>query len=142
MFRILTTVALVTSFVAHGLFGCCWHHAHEISETVSTDQSTSSPCKHRHARCHYGTRNVESSQGSKSSPVHEPTGCSEGRCDLVLVQHEDSSDIGPPQWVAFLRVVQSNESVDLLSAPLLLDVGGTKARASLPHCALCQVWVI
>lgn len=144
MLRMLTTIVLAASFVAHGLLGCCWHHAHDRCATSVADQPSVSHCKHRHARYPNDVRDVKSQSDGQSAPAHEPTGCNEGRCDFVLVQQDECVDIGLAQLIHPNGVAHSNELVDVSVTPFLLgfSISASNARASSPHCALCQVWLI
>lgn len=51
MFRRLMTLVTAATFVAHGLWGCCWHHARNCPGHDEAPSSTSQPspcCKHHH----------------------------------------------------------------------------------------------
>jgi hypothetical protein len=50
MFRQLMTLLTAATFVAHGLWGCCWHHARACAHRESAHSVPTSPaagcCKH------------------------------------------------------------------------------------------------
>lgn len=141
MCQSLMTFLTAATFVAHGLFGCCWHHGHALpviaaatheahsghDESASHDSSDADECEHPDGPCH-----------------HEPSGCSESRC--VFVRNHDSTGQSAPLIVAWLPPASG---VDQVVAAVLVAQGDAlwsrriePRISSAPLYARLQVWLI
>lgn len=134
------TFLTVATFVAHGLFGCCWHHGHADAEIAvateahsghgdspSHDGLDSDECDHDDGPCH-----------------HEPSGCSKGRC--VFVRHHGSAGQSAPfvaAWLPLLSIADQGLADASRAQAHAPAAWGIEPRASSgPLHARLQVWLI
>lgn len=147
MFRFVLTILTAATFVAHGLFGCCWHHGH--THVVSRIDGA----QHRH--CHEQTQHGHSHHGlADESPEHARDGihdsdapldqaCDKGQCVFARTQDgpQLSSDVLIACGVAIVAVTGEAPSMPTAESSALV-AQNHNASLSAPCCALSQVWLI
>lgn len=147
MFQTLTTILTATTFVAHGLFGCCWHHGH-------THLLSGNGAVHEHAACHGHHRHTHhAAQGQIAEPGHDagrdsesprPTPCDEGHCVFARTQDSPNSSVDASSVSAafVLMALPCDVNLTFPVEPSALAALEPAAHFSAPLCALCQVWLI
>lgn len=101
MFQTLIIFLTATSFVAHGLLGCCWHHAHSDMGHSGASACTESSHGHSepHSACH--ERNVPVDAIDHDGDQHQCPGtphhqeCHEAHCVFTRTQDnvKDFADV-------------------------------------------------
>lgn len=148
MFQTLTKLLMATTFVAHGLLGCCWHHTH--SHVVSAEQAVveSGGCHgHRH---HHGHRSASEQaansddHGNRNSDAPHDPGCDEEHCVFIRTQDTVKSAMDVPLALVPFLVAAVFSDVQGLAE---LDSQGFGALReapppSAPLHARHQVWLI
>lgn len=157
MFRSILTILTATTFVAHGLFGCCWHHghAHEVSHVdgvkfngVKFNGAKFNGAKqgHCHDHSHHG-HDVSDEHGQNGNhDSHSPV---ERECEgdhCVFARTQD----GPQLSGDFLMACAASLVEAITDGCLQSPTGESSAIAaqsrclslSAPVCALSQLWLI
>jgi hypothetical protein len=146
MFQAFITILTATTFVAHGLFGCCWHHDHGQESLAERASGQNAGCRDAGCQGHTHSDPAASEVDHATGGEHDdecpsPSKC-EGHCIFARTQDSvDSSTDLVLASVTFLVVAGAQ------SASSVCEVRGTSTRAgfaapSSPHCALSQVWLI
>lgn len=148
MFQTLIKLLTATTFVAHGLLGCCWHHTHSHvigAERTVAERGGCHGHGHRHAHHCASERATDTDDhGNRNSDApHDPV-CNEEHCVFARTQDsvKSTADI-PPALVPFLLA-------DFPLAGSVLVVSDSQGFAALretlplpaPLHALRQVWLI
>jgi hypothetical protein len=148
MFQTLAKLLMATTFVAHGLLGCCWHHRHW--HVVSAEQAVveSDGCDgHRHDHAHRSAGEQATSSGDHGNrnpdAPHDP-GCDEEHCVFVRTQDTVKSAMDVP-----LALVPFLVGAVFTDAQGVVESGSTGFGAfrevpppSAPLHALRRVWLI
>jgi len=143
MFRRLITIVLATSFAAHGLFGCCWHHDHSHSSAGDRSVAHVSEGRDGHGHTHHRTGGTPVEQHDADDDCEHPeSGTCEGRCLFAPTQGNVKTTPDAMLFSVFFVVI-TNEPV----ASFDVEASGWRgcddvAWTSVPHCALSQVWLI
>lgn len=147
MFQTLIKLLTVTTFVAHGLLGCCWHHTH--SHVVGAERAVAEPAVTERGDCHghhcASERATDTDDhGSRNSGAPHDPGCDEEQCVFVRTQDTVKSAMDVPlALVPFLMAavfsdVQGLAESDSQRFGTFLDAPPPSA----PLHALHQVWLI
>jgi hypothetical protein len=148
MFQSLVKLLTVTAFVAHGLLGCCWHHAHVHVASAEAPKLERGHCQghdHRVALEAIGERTTATDDHERrdsGSPHDSP--CDEGDCVFVRIQDgvrcvTDATPALMPCLVpASLVNVKGQADSDSQGTTALRE---TPLRSAPPR-ALWQVWLI
>ncbi len=155
MFQTLITILTASTFVAHGLFGCCWHHGHPhwvggcgtVHQTAAVRDDDSACCRGRHVHDHReaNAQAADRDQGSHpDAQTPAPARCDEGQC--VFARAQDTAQSCEDVSLAAALFVAVVIPGDVLPAPAAeataFAASEPAARSSAPLCALCQVRLI
>jgi len=148
MFRSILTMLTAATFVAHGLFGCCWHHGH--AHTVNRVESVN--LGHCHGHAHHGHACEElageidehGQNGNHDSHLPAERECEGDHC--VFARTQD----GPQLSGDFLMACAASLVEAITDECLPLPAAESSAIAaqsrclslSAPVCALSQLWLI
>jgi hypothetical protein len=146
MFQTILTILTAATFVAHGLFGCCWHHGHAPAVSGHAKQSTACHGHGHHRHAHHGSERqiAESHHGANyDSPSPQPDLCDEADCVFARTQDGPSlsGDLLAASAVSFSAVLPGDRPLTA-AAGFSAFAADSPAASSAPHCALCQVWLI
>lgn len=130
MYQISTTLLTAATMLAHGLFGCCWHHEHSsvavhqggghvAAEHAGHFQAVAH--QHEHAKCGHKAATGETPE----APC--PHVCDGERCVFVRSSDSGAFDAG---------VASASAAYD--GAPSTFDANAAPHRGSLPQFALHQ----
>jgi hypothetical protein len=148
MFHTLMTLLTAATFVAHGLLGCCWHHAH--SHVVDGEPGSVSEvvCVGHHDHCAHSDHAVpaadsEVPQDTDHCPPPSPR-CEESDCIVLGVLVSSTSGVGTP--LSFFAVPLLGLPFVPVPLPNLgrqgLRTGSGSPPSQAPLHALSQVWLI
>jgi hypothetical protein len=147
----VVNAVVILQMLAHGILGCCWHHAHAFehlncSHLTVAAVEVAAQAFPKHTCCH-GHAPVEAAEETKSAPempsdVPEP--CSETRCSFVKALSADSTEnmlkTMVSQAIEFSPFVQfvCDEPVSLRrDLPVVL-----RSHSPVERCSLFQAWLI
>ncbi len=139
MFQTIITILTATTFVAHGLFGCCWHHEHSHSSVGDRSVAGASEGRHGHGHTHDGSTEEHDADHDCE---HPDSGTCEGHC--VFAPTQDSVTIAADAMLfSLFFVVITNEPIASFDVEAFGWMGCDEvAWSSVPHCALSQIWLI
>ena len=152
MYTTVINAVLILQMLAHGIFGCCWHHDHSAKSAscshrgvVAAKVSTSHSCRHDHSTGHrHSPESLATAQPSNEPQPVGQTPCDEGKCLFVHALIADASvnslmsavlddSIVLPTLVFIVSAVSTTTSWHQRSLVLL---------TSGERCALLQTWLI
>ena len=144
------TVVTALTMLAHSVWGCCWHHAHDghgaqgctASHVVSTDHREHHHCSHaaEHPTGASSASQTETSDdGHQEDHHHLP--CHEAQCTYVVTASVSIDGF----WAAMVAVFP--EVTDVIEQPLMAasrwDVDSTRPpRDAHAVRALTQTWLL
>lgn len=148
----LIHVVLLLQMLAHGIFGCCWHHAHATEgvtcrhEVIANEKHDVHACNH-HAHQNHDVLPVISDELSESSDPQpdrsEP--CDEVRCLFV---NAESTQFFSLQLLSLCGKCSSSDLFAAVRSPCVSIAGGPRQGrygrllTSARRCALLQAWLI
>lgn len=149
MFQTLIKLLTATTFVAHGLLGCCWHHAHPHAVSLEQEVVESGADCHGHQHQHVHHTVSERSpdvagQPNGSSEVPDESECDEVHCVFIRTQETVNSawDL-PPALVPFLMNALFFDIQGLAESSSQRFAAFSEASLpAAPLLALHQVWLI
>ena len=143
MFQTIITILTATTFVAHGLFGCCWHHEHSHASVGDRSVAGASNGHQGHSHTHHRASETPADEHDADHDCEHPdSGTCEGHC--VFAPTLDSVKIAADAMLfSVFFVAITNEPI----ASFDVEASGWTncdevAWSSVPHCALSQVWLI
>lgn len=145
MFRVLITFLTTAMMLAHGLFGCCWHHEHGHVGEVAEKAPAIGTAEHHEIAAHQHSDRLchDDAYHDGDSELPCPSECDSERCVFVRTSDGNPFDAGSATAVrGFTAVVPSFE---LVATPTLNRAPSWPAVspiAAAPLHARLNVWLI
>lgn len=134
MFRFLVIVLTATTFVAHGLLGCCWHHLHAACASQSE------------AGHHDGVAEGHESHQHESLPgedSHRHQNCDEADCIFVCAPQKGPVNCSLLALIDALPAFLAPASPAVVFESIVGSItGGELCADAAPRHARCSVWLI
>lgn len=136
-------VLLAIQMLYCSIFGCCWHHVHNASNTTQTSSESevaATCCCHSPAVSDCETHDSH----GVANPIQSPNPCDEGHCimqkDLTPLSAESVLKSLVHEELVVVAELITTECVSANSMDA--TIRNLRAENRLKRCAVLQVWLI